>query len=159
VVLPKELPDGDLWIRTDFLVPGIFISNWRIYPEGTAEDCKGRAPGIERVPLSNSMSIQAVVPMTTRRTRYLFSLGHRASDMEEEESSAIWKVVQEGFTEDLQMIQAQQRMIDTHPGRRMVGIAADRGLVMFRGLMKQLIANEASGGKGENSSTESSAMK
>jgi hypothetical protein len=47
-----------------------------------------------------------------------------------------------GKHEDLRIIQAQQRIIDAHPGPRMGVIAADRGLVLFRGVMKRLIANE-----------------
>lgn len=144
VTLPKNVPDGDYWSRVDYLVPGIYIALGQMYPDGTAEECKGLPPGAERVPLSDGMGIQAVTPMTTRQTRYYFSVGLRASDMEQEESEAVWDIVKEAFSEDLQMIHAQQRMIDTYPGQRMAGIAADRGLVLFRNLMKRLIADETS---------------
>jgi phenylpropionate dioxygenase-like ring-hydroxylating dioxygenase large terminal subunit len=142
VLLPKKVPDGDLWTRTDFLAPGIFISDERMYPAGTAQECQDLPPGAERVSLSDSMSIQAVTPMTARKTRYFYSFGPRASDVEAEESDAMWQIVKETFSEDLRMIQAQQSIIDAHPGHRMGGIAADRGLVLFRNLIKKLLAAE-----------------
>ncbi len=143
VVLPSNVPDGDLWTRTDFLVPGVFISDDQMYPYGTAEACKGLAPGTERAALSDVMSIQALTPMTARKTRYFYSVGFRAADLEETESAAMWEIVTAAFSEDLRMIEAVQRTIDTYPGHRMAGIIADRGLVLFRNLMKKLIAGEA----------------
>jgi len=142
VALPKNVPDGDLWTRTDFVVPGIFISQDRMYPYGTAERFKGLAPDADSAPLSDSMSIQAVTPLTARKTRYFYSFGPRASDLEQEEADAMWAIANETFAEDLRMIQAQQNIIDAYPGPRMGGIAADRGLVLFRSLMKKLAAGE-----------------
>jgi len=153
VLTPKKVPNGDLWTRTDFLVPGIFISYEQMYPEGTAQECKGLSPGAERVPLHDLMSIQAVTPMTLRTTRYFYSLGPRACDVDEEEADMMWEITQAAFSEDLQMIQAQQRIIDAHPGNRMCGIAADRGLTLFRNLMKKLIAAENSAIDAKNSGT------
>ena len=140
--VPKRVREGDLWSRVDFLVPGIYISHGQVFPCGTAEECNGLAPGTERSPLSDGISIQAVTPMVARKTRYFVSHGYRPSDMEQEESDAIWAIVLDAFSEDMSMIQAQQKMIDDHPARRMGGIAADRGLVLFRNLMKKLLAGE-----------------
>jgi phenylpropionate dioxygenase-like ring-hydroxylating dioxygenase large terminal subunit len=154
VLTPKKVPDGDLWTRTDFLVPGIFIAYEQMYPNGTAQRCNGHPPGPSETPLHDLMSIQAVTPMTARRTRYLYSLGPRQCDADEEETNAMWEITQSAFSEDLQMIQAQQRIIDAHPGGRMYGIAADRGLTLFRNLIKKLVASEmlhnSSKGSGNN---------
>jgi phenylpropionate dioxygenase-like ring-hydroxylating dioxygenase large terminal subunit len=140
--LPKGLPDGDFWSRVDFLVPGIYRSEGRMYAQGTAEVSNGSPPAVELQPLFDGFSIQAVTPATVRKTRYFYSTGHRTSDMEQEEADAIWAIVLEAFSEDLAMIQAQQRTIDLHPGHRMGGIAADRGVVLFRKSMQKLIADE-----------------
>lgn len=142
VFLPKVVRDGDLWSRVDFLIPGIYFSHGQVYPHGTAEQCNGHPPGVESIPLCDSFSIQAVTPMTDRTTRYSYSIGSRVSDMENEEADEIWAVVVKAFAEDLEMIQAQQRTIDTHPGERMGGIAADRGLTLFRQKMRKMIADE-----------------
>jgi phenylpropionate dioxygenase-like ring-hydroxylating dioxygenase large terminal subunit len=143
VFLPKNVPDGDFWSRVDFLAPGIYFSQGRMYAEGAAEEFHGLAPDEQRVPFCDGVSIQAVTPMTVRKTRYFYSIGNRNSDMKQEEADSIWRIVLEAFNEDLHMIEAQQRVIDEHPGGRMAGIEADRGVVLFRDLMKKLIASEA----------------
>ena len=147
ILVPRNVPNGDLWTRTDFLVPGIFISQDRMYPAGTASACRAQPPNdaltaAAQSPLSDAMSIQAVTPMSARKTRYFFSYGPRTSDMEEWEANSMWEIVRQTFFEDVAMINAQQRMIDHHPGTRMTGIAADRGLVLFRKLMKALADGE-----------------
>ena len=70
--------------------------------------------------------------------------------MDEAESEATWSVVNQAFSEDLRMIQAQQRMIDTYPGSGHGGIAADRGLTLFRNLMKRLIEAEGANSTAPN---------
>jgi vanillate O-demethylase monooxygenase subunit len=141
-IVPKKVPDGDLWSRVDSLVPGINIARMRMYPAGTSLECKGLAPGPKYSPLSDAMAIHVVTPMAPRKTRYFYSMGIRISDAEGAEADAIWEIAKGAFSEDREMIQAQQRTISLHPGRRMLGIAADRGLVMFRSKLKKLIAEE-----------------
>lgn len=143
VVESQDAPDGDLWYRIDFLVPGIYISHSQMHAPGAAEACNGGPPNPGLEPLTDSMSIQAVTPLTNRTTRYFYSTGPRDGDMDEAEAEAIWNVVKDAFREDLAMIEAQQRILDFHPGDRMGGIAADRGLTLFRRLMKRLIAEES----------------
>jgi hypothetical protein len=40
------------------------------------------------------------------------------------------------------MIEAQQRNIDLFPGHSMGGIAADKGLVIFRSILKKMMQEE-----------------
>jgi phenylpropionate dioxygenase-like ring-hydroxylating dioxygenase large terminal subunit len=142
IAVPAKVPDGDLWARTDFLIPGIYSSHLQMFPAGSAESQRWKVPSSELTPLSDSMSIQAVTPLTERTSRYFFSLGARMCDMDDEELNRVWGVTRATFSEDVNMIQAQQQMIDRYPGRRMAGIGADRGLVLFRRLMQKLIAAE-----------------
>jgi phenylpropionate dioxygenase-like ring-hydroxylating dioxygenase large terminal subunit len=143
VALPKRTPDGDLWTRTDFLVPGIFISVDRMYPSGTANRCGRLAPAPELESLSDTMSIQAVTPISKRESRYFYSFGPRASEVDVSEGAAMWRIVLATFAEDVKMIEAQQKVIDQHPGDQMGGIAADRGFTLYRNLMKRLSSEEA----------------
>jgi vanillate O-demethylase monooxygenase subunit len=147
ILLPRKIPGGDIWTRTDFLAPGTLVSITQMYPYGTAEKCKGLPPGPEQRMLGDIMSIQAVTPVAPRKTKYFFSLGPRVADAEKEESDGLWQIMLETFAEDLQMIQAQQKVIDDHPGHRMAGIAADRGLILFRNVMKSLLAAESPGAR------------
>jgi len=142
VLVPRGTPTGDLWTRTDFLVPGIFISVDRMFIAGTAMENRDRAPPEGITALSDVMSIQAVTPISRRSTRYFFSFGPRSSDLPPSESEQMWAIVQETFREDLQMIQEQQKIIDIDSGGRMGGIAADRGLTFFRKMMNNLLLSE-----------------
>lgn len=144
VIQPMNSPMGDVWTRVDFLVPGIFISRVAMYPPGTAQACGGDAPGDDLVPLTDTMSCQAVTPMTARTTRYFYSSGPRASDMSEEESRRVWEVAEAAFLEDKVMIEAQQAVIDHCPSKRMGWIDADRGPSLFRALIERLMVAEAS---------------
>lgn len=141
-ILPKKVPDGDLWWRVDSLVPGINIARQGMYEQGTAEECKGLAPSAERVPVSDTMATHVVTPIAARKTRYFYCMGLRISDAEKEESDAIWQIATRAFSEDLAMIQAQQSTIAVHPGRRMWGIVADRGLTLFRTMMTARLVEE-----------------
>lgn len=143
VSLPKRVPDGDLWTRTDFLVPGIFISVDRMYPYGMADRCGRAPPTPDRESLSDVMSIQAVTPISRRHTRYFYSFGPRASEVDVSEGATMWSIAMATFAEDVRMIEAQQKIIDQHPGDQMGGIAADRGFTLYRNLVKRLSSEEA----------------
>jgi vanillate O-demethylase monooxygenase subunit len=144
VIQPTNAPKGDVWTRVDFLVPGIFISRVATYPAGTAQACAGGTPGDDMEALTDTMSCQAVTPMTARTTRYFYSSGPRASDMSEEESRRVWEIAEAAFLEDKVMIEAQQKVIDHCRSTRMGWIEADRGPGLFRALMERLIAAETS---------------
>lgn len=142
VMVPRRVRGGDFWSRVDFLVPGLYVSHGLMYPPGEAQRCAG-APPTAGEPLSDSFSIQAVTPMGPRHTRYFYSLGARTDDMSQAEADELWEIVLQAFCEDLRMIEAQQHMIDAHPQGHMGGVASDRGLALFRNLMRRLLAEEA----------------
>jgi len=54
----------------------------------------------------------------------------------------MWAVASAAFEEDRIMIEAQQKIIDHNPGKRMVWIDADKGPGMFRQLMAKLMREE-----------------
>jgi vanillate O-demethylase monooxygenase subunit len=146
VLLPAAVPDGDLWTRTDFLVPGIFISEDRMYPYGVAERSGFRVPDPNIAALSDAISVQAVTPVSDRKTRYFYSFSPGADDVPASEFEAMWTVVKDTFAEDLKMIEAQQIIIDEHPAHQMAGIAADRGFVLFRKMVSRLAAEQSQTG-------------
>jgi len=142
VIQAKSGGTGDVWSRLDYVVPGVFISRVATYPAGTAEACDFGTPPTDVEPLSDNISCQAVTPMTERSTRYFFSSGPRKVDVTDEEAEGMWKVASAAFDEDLDMIEAQQKIIDNHPARRMAWIDADRGPAMFRQVMADLMRKE-----------------
>jgi len=152
VFVPERARQGDLWSRVDFVVPGIYIASGGVFPAGTAENLAGNLPQNTNSMIYNDAIVQAVTPITLRKSRYFYCLAPLSSDVNVEESDAIWSVILEAFSEDLRMIEAQQVSIDSCANKSMGGIAADRGLVMFRALMKKLISREVSGGGSPNTS-------
>ena len=142
LIQAKSGGTGDVWSRLDYVVPGVFISRLSTYPAGTAEKCNFEMPPADVEPLSDNMSCQAVTPMTERTTRYFFSSGPRRADVTDEEANGMWKVAEVAFEEDRDMIEAQQKIIDKHPAKRMAWIDADKGPAMFRQLMAQLMRDE-----------------
>lgn len=64
--------------------------------------------------------------------------------MSEEESQHVWEIAEAAFLEDKFMIEAQQKVINRDPGKRMGWIGADRGPGLFRALMERLIKAEPS---------------
>ena len=141
-LMPDDAPFGDIWIRVDYMVPGIFIQRVYLFPAGAAQSCDFGVPGPGLSPISDFMSCQAVTPMTERTTRYFYSAGNRASDMGEVDAQGKFAIVEAAFHEDTMMIEAQQNVIDCHPGKRMTWINADRGLTLFRKIMDQLMVGQ-----------------
>lgn len=141
-VLPEDLPDGDAFSRIEFLVPGLLISRVQVFEPGAADRFEDGLPDTSREqPFCDMISVQAVTPTGSRATRYHYSLG--AIGASESELDRAWALTLEAFAEDLAMIEAQQVVIDDTSGRSVGGIAADKGLVMFRKLMRRLIEAEA----------------
>ena len=131
----------DVFNNYDFVVPGIFKFRSRAYPGGTADALEEGAAPDDMPALLDDVSAQAVTPMTEGSTRYFYSFGQR-SDTSPERLDGMWSVVAAAFEEDRRMIEAQQRMIERFPGDSMIGIAADRSLVLFRRIVERLKLRE-----------------
>jgi len=142
VVLPSDAEAGDLWAALDYMVPGLYIRRIAMFPPGTGEACGFGDPGDSVDALVDSFTCQAVTPMTPTSTRYFYSGGQRIGDGSPESAQQVFALVEQAFAEDKVMIEAQQRVISNHPGKRMGWINADRGLSLFRSTMERLIAEE-----------------
>jgi vanillate O-demethylase monooxygenase subunit len=137
-----DAPVTDQWMWFSYLVPGIFINHFRTYPAGTAERLNFAEPARDLECISDTFSCQAVTPLSERSTRYIYSGGHRKTDMSPEAAASIFGMVDEAFREDTAMIEGQQRMIDSGPPGTMGWIQADRGLSLFRRVLDRLSAEE-----------------
>ena len=137
-------PDGaltDVFNSYDFVLPGIFKLRSRAFPAGTADHLDEGVPPEDLPALLDDRSGQAVTPTGAGTSRYFYSFGQRG-DVPESRLDGIWSVVGAAFEEDRRMIEAQQRMIDDCPGERMVGIAADRGVALFRRIVERALDRE-----------------
>lgn len=131
-----ELVDG--WMRYDFLVPGILVMWSGVYTTGSAERYGMGEPDHAAAIGAVSTTSQAVTPMTDKTSRYFFSTGPHRNHGDEALRDIMVEVANRAFAEDKVMIEAQQRIIDTDPGRAIMPTAADRGVTLFNRMMSKL---------------------
>ncbi|MDX9873792.1 MAG: aromatic ring-hydroxylating dioxygenase subunit alpha [Spongiibacteraceae bacterium] len=127
------------WSTYDFLAPGVLLMASEIHPNAAVPADRTSPPTTP--PISASFTSQAVTPLTDKTSRYFFSWGPHRSGGTEEMAEQMFALAQRAFTEDLEMIEAQQRIIDIKPGTEVL-TTADVGPVQMRNVMKELIAAE-----------------
>jgi vanillate O-demethylase monooxygenase subunit len=141
----------DLWNSYDFLFPGIFLLRTSFYAAGTAERCKLAPP--DEAPLFLRYDDQAVTPMSNRTTRYFYAAGARSADIDPDRLGRLFGVVEAAFNEDKALIEAQQKLIDLDPARRMLPTSLDAGPTQFRRLVQTLLDHDGQPGPSATAST------
>jgi vanillate O-demethylase monooxygenase subunit len=130
----------DMWSTYDFLVPGIFLLRTAWYPPGTADHAGDKPP--TEPPLFLRCDEQAVTPTTARTARYFYATGARTADVGPEQVDKMFAVVEAAFHEDKAIIEAQQKVIDRDPARRMLPTSFDAGPTQFRRIVQVLVERE-----------------
>ena len=67
-------------------------------------------------------------------------LGTRAGDIDADKLDRLFAVTETAFHEDKTLIEAQQKMIDLDPERRMLPTSLDAGPTQFRKMVDGLLA-------------------
>lgn len=136
----EGLNSVDQLVEYDYMAPGVLLLSTEIHPGGAERE-------LDAEPSTSSLfatfSAQAVTPMDEKRTRYFFSWGPSSRNGTREDANVMMKVALQAFGEDKLIIEEQQKIIDARPPAPAIPIAADKGVVMFQGVMKKLIAAEA----------------
>lgn len=127
----------DVWNTYDLLFPGIFLQRTSFHPPGTASHSAGKAP--DGRPLFHRIDEQAVTPISARASRYYYSVGARAEDIEPDQLARLYAVTETAFNEDKIIIEGQQRTIDRDPDRPMLGTSLDAGPTRFRKIVEALL--------------------
>jgi len=135
----RDVETIDLWTRYDFLMPGIFLQRTERHPVGTYERSRGARP--EGEPLFITFTCQAVTPLTDDTACYFFAYGPWAR--EAERKSFFAELGLKAFNEDRVMIEAQQRRIATTPNPRMMPMAMDKAVLLYEGVVKRKLREEA----------------
>ncbi|MFO1080143.1 MAG: aromatic ring-hydroxylating dioxygenase subunit alpha [Reyranellaceae bacterium] len=129
---------SDVWNSYDFVFPGLFLQRTSFYPLGTAERFPDGSPPIP--PLFHRIDEQAVTPISSRQSRYFYAAGARIDDIDADRLERLFAVTQTAFGEDKALIEAQQKLVDLEPGRRMLPTSLDAGPTRFRKLVDELLA-------------------
>lgn len=134
----------DVFLSTDYLVPGILRLRATLYPAGTFKR-HGRVglPAELELKHFGLYSAQAVTPTGKGTARYFFSNGPRAPAPAAVRAFLWNEVVLKAFAEDRIMIEGQQRVIDLTPDPRILLAVGDQGTVMFNRLVDRLVQQEA----------------
>jgi vanillate O-demethylase monooxygenase subunit len=130
----------DVWNTYDFLFPGLFLQRTGFYPAGTAAQSGGKQPAVE--PLFFRLDEQAVTPVSARASRYFYAVGARTGDIDEDKVERLFGVTTAAFHEDKRLIEAQQKMIDLEPERRMLPTSLDAGPTQFRRMVDSWLTAE-----------------
>lgn len=133
----------DVWTTYDYLIPGIFLLTTSNYRPGAAQR-SGAAVRPAEEPLFSNFTCQAVTPLTRKTTCYFFGFGPwskatRALELKE----TFYELGNKAFTEDRLMIEAQQRIIDADPSRKMLLLGFDKAPAMYGRLVEALLKAEA----------------
>jgi len=126
----------DVWTTYDFLFPGIFLQRTCFHPAGTADRSGRGSPQGE--PLFYRIDEQAVTPVSGRTSRYFYAAGARAEDIDPDRLERLFAVTTTAFHEDKQLIEAQQKLIDLEPDRKMLPTSLDAGPTQFRKLVEAM---------------------
>jgi phenylpropionate dioxygenase-like ring-hydroxylating dioxygenase large terminal subunit len=136
---------GEQWQSYDYLAPGVLLMFSAFYPPGTAERLQRREPGKDDGAVGENFTSQAVTPMTATTTRYYFAWGPRAGEGTDALADMMLGMAQVAFAEDRAIIEKQQKNINLDASRRELLTTADRGPVMMRRVIEDLINAEATG--------------
>jgi vanillate O-demethylase monooxygenase subunit len=138
----------DRWLRYDYLVPGVLLMRSENHPPGAAERYGNGEPQGE--PIHASFTSQAVTGMTDHTSRYFYSWGPRACELEANPKmpDLMFDLAVRAFEEDRAMIEAQQRNLALRPEPDPLMIGHDRGPSLMRSVIQKLVNLETAAGAG-----------
>jgi vanillate O-demethylase monooxygenase subunit len=121
------------------LVPGIFLMDTMFAPAGMGAEGEGKPGTLE------FRNCQFMTPETERTTHFFWNYLNDFEGADYTISMSLLDSLIEGFMEDKEIIEEQQKMLDADPSFKLVAVAADVALSHFRYTMDKLIAAEQAG--------------
>lgn len=136
--IPFPMIEGrvDFSSRFKHVLPGVFIMDLQVHPLGTAEKLEYGDPKPEMDRLYRSGTIQTMRPITESTSEFFFSIV-MPKGTPPEALEADFELGINGFKEDKAMIEAQQKMIDRHPGERLRITSHDKAGTHIRKLIRK----------------------
>ncbi len=121
------------------LIPGIFTMETLFTPAGQ---------GVQTGTMANSKeyrNCQFMTPETEQTTHFFWSYLNNFEGEDSTVSRSLLSSLIEGFLEDKEIIEQQQKTLEEDPGFQMLGILADAPLAHFRRVLAKLIDAEQIG--------------
>ena len=132
----------DVWMRYDFLLPGVLLMENGNFPVGTAARFNHERPDFAAADNGVTFTSQAVTPTGEKTARYFFSWGPHVNHGDAAMRDVMMGIAAQAFAEDKTMIEAQQLVIDETPNHRILPTAQDKGVVLFNRLVEKLARQE-----------------
>lgn len=132
----------DRWFVYDFVFPATLLMDSGGRPREDAPDDMRRAVRLH--------SCQTLTPETDDSTHYFFQISHQRADGDAAVTESMYQGLVAAFHEDLDIISAQHRTIQLDPGRPMLPLAIDAGVVRFRRMLEERVRAEQREGKGSS---------
>src|ERR1700693_2080549 len=126
----------DRWNIYDVVLPGVLLMDSGSAPTGTG------APEGKRVDAAQFFGCQAVTPETENTSHYFFQQSHGFALDDPSVTESLRQSVLAGFQEDMDIIVAQQRILDLAPDAPMLAMRMDTALASFRSMVEKAIAEE-----------------
>lgn len=126
----------DFSSRFEHFVPGVFVMDLQAHPSGTAEQVDYGDPPADMTPLYHSATIQTMRPISETTSEFFFSIMCPLW-MPEEIVDQDFEFAKSGFAEDKIMIEAQQKVISSHPDEPLRMTQHDRAGAHVRKLIRE----------------------
>jgi len=126
----------DRWNIYDVVLPGVLLMDSGSAPTGTG------APQGSRVDAAQFFGCQAVTPETEKTSHYFFQQSHGFALDDPSVTDNLRESVLAGFKEDMDIILAQQHILDLAPDAPMLAMRMDTALASFRTMVEKAIAEE-----------------
>jgi vanillate O-demethylase monooxygenase subunit len=133
----------DYLIAYDFFLPGGIVLKTGTFPHGTADKYNGGRPDIADSMYGFAASTQTVTPTTKGKARYHFGVGGHVDKGGHELKERHFATAEEAFNEDLEIIEAQQKVIDKTNDEHPVLSAHDRANTLYTQMLKKVIRESA----------------
>lgn len=139
--LPNLPERVDIWSSYEFYLPGVMSLNIQYYPVGTAEKCDYVAPP-EGKPIFALRNVHGMTPINDSTTRYHYGVSLPINPCGDGALDMGIAMVTQAFTEDKDMIEDQQRMLDLYPGVILRNTVHDTALMRIRRMIANRIKQE-----------------
>jgi phenylpropionate dioxygenase-like ring-hydroxylating dioxygenase large terminal subunit len=144
----RDTPPPPLFKRVRNLTGN--IDRWQIIrfqpPCSVSIDARGYPAGSEDIQQGlRWFSINSITPIDERSSNYFWTITRCFAQDDQEITDLVHKQILATFMEDVQVLEAQQRLIESDDrGRPEVSVRADFGSIAARRVVQRLIAKEAS---------------